>query len=107
MSPTNKKVVAKKPKKDVDKKKRTCLPLDQRLEIVRLRENGSTFAQIARDKKTNESSIRTIWKNRDDIKRQGIQTAKFDAKTIVWKKSTAKLEMEQLLLIWVEDCAKR
>ena len=55
----------------------------------------------------NESSIRTIWKNKDDIIRQGIQTAKFDAKTIVWKKSTAKLEMEQLLLIWVEDCAKR
>ena len=47
-----------------------------------------------------------IWKNKDDIKRQGIQTAKFDAKTIVWKKSTAKLEIEQLLLIWVEDCAK-
>ena len=34
------------------------------------------------------------------IKRQGIQTAKFDAKTIVWKKSTVKLEMEQLWIIW-------
>ena len=103
MSPTNNKKRAKKP----EKKSRTCLPLDQRLEIVRLRENGLSFAKIARDKKMNESSIRTIWKNKDDIKRQGIQTAKFDAKTIVWKKSTAKLEMEQLLLIWVEDCAKR
>ena len=29
----------------------------------------------------NESSIRTIWKNKDEIIRQGIQTAKFDAKT--------------------------
>ena len=106
MSPTNKKKGAKKPDKS-DKKSRNCLPLDQRLEIVRLRENGLSFAKIARDKKMNESSIRTIWKNKDDIKRQGIQTAKFDAKTIVWKKSTAKLEMEQLLLIWVEDCAKR
>ena len=48
-----------------------------------------------------------ILKNKDDIKRQGTQTAKFDAKTIVWKKSAAKLEMEQLLLIWVEDCDKR
>ena len=54
------------------------LPLDQRLEIVRLRENGLTFAQIARDKKMNESSIKTIWKNKGDIKRQGIQTAKID-----------------------------
>ena len=75
--PINKKKDAKKP----GKKSRNCLPLDQRLEIVRLRENGSTFAQIARDKKMNESSIRTIWKNKDDIERQGIQTAKFDAKT--------------------------
>ena len=47
MSPTNKKFVAKK--------QRTCLPLDQRLEIVRLRENGLSFAKIARDKKMNES----------------------------------------------------
>ena len=54
------------------------MPLDQRLEIVRLREIGSTFAQIARDKKMNESSIRTIWKNKDDIKRQGIQTANLE-----------------------------
>ena len=103
MSPTNKKKDAKKP----EKKSRNCLPLDQRLEIVELRERGLSSAKIARDKKMNGSSIRTIWKNKDDIRRQGIQTAKFDAKTIVWKKSTAKLEMEQLLLIWVEDCDKR
>ena len=69
----------KKGAKKPEKKSRICLPLDQSLEIVRLRENGLTFAQIARDKKMNESSIRTIWKNKDDIKRQEIQTVKFDA----------------------------
>ena len=47
-----------------------------------------------------------ILKNKDDIKRQGTQTAKFDAKTIVWKKSTANLEMEQLLIIQQKDIAK-
>ena len=36
MSPKNNKKVAKKP----GKKSQNCLPLDQRLEIVRLRENG-------------------------------------------------------------------
>ena len=66
MSPTNNKKVSKKP----EKKSRTYLPFDQRLEIVRLRENGLSFAKIARDKKMNESSIRTIWKNKDEIKRQ-------------------------------------
>ena len=50
-----------------------------------MRQNRLSFARIARDKKMNESSIRTIWKNKN-IKRQGFQTAKFDAKTIVWKK---------------------
>jgi hypothetical protein len=34
-------------------KSRIYLPLDQRLEIVRLRENGLSFARIARDKKMN------------------------------------------------------
>jgi hypothetical protein len=37
--------------------------LDQRLKNVGLRENG--FDRIARDKKMNESSIRTIWKNKE------------------------------------------
>ena len=41
----------KKGAKKPEKKSRICLPLDQSLEIVRLRENGLTFAQIARDKK--------------------------------------------------------
>ena len=58
MLPTNKKV-AKKPQK----KWRICLPLDQRLKNVGLRENG--FDRIARDKKMNESSIQTIWKNKE------------------------------------------
>ena len=79
MSPTNKKDAAKKPK-DVAKKQRTFLQLDQRLEIVRLRENGLSFDKIARDKKINESSIRTIWKNKDEIKKQGIQKAKYTPK---------------------------
>ena len=48
MSPTNKKKVA-----EPDKKSRTCLPLDQRLEIVRLRENGLSFAKIAHDNQNN------------------------------------------------------
>ena len=56
---------------------------DKSFKLLLKRENGSSFAKIARDKKMNKSSIRTIWKNKDDIIRQGIQTAKFDAKRIV------------------------
>ena len=85
MSPTNNKKVAKKP----EKKSRTYLPLDQRLEIVRLRENGLSFAKIACDKRMNESSIRTIWKNKDEIKRQNSMQKKYTdfprfLKTSLW-----------------------
>ena len=75
---------------------------------IELKEKGSTFAKIAKDKKMNESSIRTIYQNRDKIRDQCIQTADYTAMIpMIRPRSRAKLEMEETLFIWVENCAKR
>ena len=46
-------------KGEVSKKQqqRKHLTLQEKLQIIELREKGSTFAKIAKDKKMNESSI--------------------------------------------------
>ena len=93
------------PKKQQQRKH---LTLQEKLEIIELREKGSTFAKISKDKKMNESSIRTIYQNRDKIRDQGIQTADYTAMIpMIRPRSRAKLEMEETLFIWVENCAKR
>ena len=80
----------------------------EKLQIIELREKGNTFAKIAKDKKMNESTVRGIYKDREKIKDYGIKTANYSAIVpVIRPRSPAKLEMEEVLFIWVEDCAKR
>ena len=47
-------------------------------------------------------------KTEKKIKDYGIKTANYSAIVpVIRPRSTAKLEMEEVLFIWVEDCAKR
>ena len=95
-------------KKEVKKKQRNHLTIQEKLQIIELREKGNTFAKIAKDKKMNESTVRGIYKDREKIKDYGIKTANYSANVpVIRPRSTAKLEMEEVLFIWVEDCAKR
>ena len=106
MTPTPKK--QQKDGADTKKNQRKHLTLAEKLEIIEKKEKqGLSFAKIGKEKNLNEASVRTIWKNRDKIKSYGIETAEYDSKHIVKQKSRAKLEMESLLFIWIEDCAKR
>ena len=91
-----------------DKKQRNHLTIQEKLEIIELRNNGASFAKIAREKSMNESSIRTIYEKREKTAQIGIKTADYNIKIpMIRDKTRAKLEMEELLFIWVEDCAKR
>ena len=56
-----------------EKKKTTkhVWTLAEKLEIIKLRDEGASWVKIAQEKKTNESSIRTIYKNKDRILSQG------------------------------------
>ena len=100
--------MTKAAKKDVKKKQRNHLTIQEKLQIIELREKGSTFAKIAKVKKMNESTVRGIYKDREKIKDYGIKTANYSAIVpVIRPRSTAKLEMEEVLFIWVEDCAKR
>ena len=105
MPSTSKKVPSTSKK---DKKQRNHLTIQEKLEIIELRNNGASFAKIARDKGMNESSIRTIYEKREKTAQIGIKTADYNVKIpMIRDKTHAKLEMEELLFIWVEDCAKR
>ena len=89
------------------KKQRKQLTIVEKLQIIEMKEvKGYGFAKIAREKKLHEASVRTIYRNRDKIRSHGIQTANYDA-GLIRPRSRAKLEMERILLIWIEDCAKR
>lgn len=84
--------------------KRKWLTLEQKLNIIKLHDDGASFAKISRDKGINESSIRLIIKNKDHYKSQGIATASYLSKSLVSKHRTSRMiNMERLLGIWIED----
>ena len=62
--------MAPSPKKD-KKRSTKWLTLSEKLEIITMRENGAKWSKIASDKKVNESTIRSIFAKKDEIKSQG------------------------------------
>ena len=49
------------------KKPKHLWTLIERLRIIEMRDNGATWVKIAQEMKTNESSIRTIYANKDNM----------------------------------------
>ena len=87
--------------------KRKRLTLEEKLEIIKLKEQGLSNVQIGRQKEMHESSVRKIIKDKDEIKLQLSRTAEYGAKQKTKTKKRPMLEMERLLCVWVEDCNHR
>ena len=63
--------MAKSPKKTNRPKNNKWQTLEDKLEVIAMKESGKSFAQIARDKNLPESTVRYIFKKKDEIKSQG------------------------------------
>lgn len=84
-------------------KKRNWLTLEQKLDIIRLHEEGASFAKIGREKGMVESSVRKLIKKKDQYKSQGMATASYLSKVVTKTRSTRMVKMERLLSIWIND----
>ena len=84
-------------------KKHKWLTLEQQLNIIKLHEEGASFAKIGRDKGMDESSVRKLIKNKDQYKSQGMATASYLSKIVTKTRRTQMVNMERLLSIWIKD----
>ena len=89
------------------KTKRNRLTLDEKLEIIKLSEQGISNVQIGRQRKMHESSVRKIIKDKTEIKLQISRTAQYGAKQKTKTRKRPMLEMERLLCVWIENCNNR
>ena len=83
-------------------KKKNWLPLSEKLEIIKRHENGASYAKISRDKEVPESTIRRLVKNKDELRKQSINSPSQNAKLATRIRSRAMEKMEHLLSIWIE-----
>ena len=86
------------------------LPIEEKLEIISRFESGERPAHIARDKGMNESSVRTIIKRKEELKRFQEINDRFGPSKISKQfqpRSPAMEAMERLLVTWIENCNKQ
>ena len=90
-------------KTDVYKPKVTknFLSLEEKLEIIKWRENGVSSTKIGRYKNIAESSVRTIYGQREKLKFQATLTNPSQ------KRTRSMDKMETLLTLWIQDLNKR
>ena len=87
------------------KNSRRRFTLEEKLEIIDMQENQKiSIAQITRNKNIkNEATVRTILRKKDEIKKQGICTGQYTAKSLTKVRSRVMLEMERLLFVWITE----
>ena len=75
--------------------------MEEKLEIIKLRENGVSSSTIGKDRNMAESSVRTIYDNRKKLKFQATMVNPSLNRTRSMDK------MESLLSLWIQDLDKR
>ena len=94
--------MAPKTTKSPKKKLRNVLDLGTKLKIINLLENGEKVAAVARKFNINESSVRTIRDNKDNIKQSASNLGQHAHLSKVSRNRNVS-KMEEMLLIWIQD----
>ena len=75
--------------------------------IIKLKEDGASFAKIAREKNMNESSVRSLYNRRDKLRLQASTANPSQKNLILIARTRAFEKMEKLLSLWVLDLDHR
>ncbi|KAK9728838.1 CENP-B N-terminal DNA-binding domain [Popillia japonica] len=89
------------------KKKRKVITLEEKLAIIAKHETGDTNAKIGRNLKMNESTIGHIIQHADQYKKQGKGASTSTAFQTTRNRTIFVIEMEGLLLVWIDDCNQK
>lgn len=86
--------------------KRKSLNFTIKMEVVRLKEEGQGNSAIGRALGLSESTVRTIWKIRDEIKAsvKAYGPSQIDGRKRAWDNKLIK--MERLLTLWIDKKEK-
>jgi transposase-like protein len=88
-------------------KKRKVITLDTKFDIIKRFDNGQSKASISRALGLNESTVRLILSKFDEYKEQlKVASTSFSTRC-TRNRSSILVEMENLLIIWLEDCNQK
>lgn len=88
-------------------KKRHTITLETKVNIIKRHDSGEKVVDIARSYLMNESTIRTIIRDKERIKGHVRSAPQMQTTIITKKRGTVMEEMERLLCFWIEDQYQR
>ncbi|KAI4478906.1 hypothetical protein M0802_014484 [Mischocyttarus mexicanus] len=73
-------------------------------QYIRFVEGGEKISSVAKSTNLNESTIRTVKKNADNIKKTVADGCPLGAKCVTRTRNSNMVKIERALMIWLEDC---
>uniref|UniRef100_K7GEK8 HTH CENPB-type domain-containing protein n=1 Tax=Pelodiscus sinensis TaxID=13735 RepID=K7GEK8_PELSI len=86
-----------------EKRKRKTIDLEQKIAIARQYEGGQTVSFMSRKLGLSKSTVSTIIKDSDRIREAVKRSAPMKSKILTKQRAGPILEMEKLLVLWMED----
>ena len=83
------------------------MSLEQKMEIIKLFENGAPYALISREKNIAESSIRATIAKKHEIREHCSNIGSYMLQAKSRHRSYSMENLERLLLIWIGDLHKK
>jgi hypothetical protein len=90
-----------------DKEKRKIITLDTKLDINKPSDNGQSKASISRTLGLNEPPVRLILSRSNEYTEQGKFASTSPSTQCTRNRSSIAVEMDYLLIIWLEDCNQK
>lgn len=89
------------PAKTTAKKIRKSISLDTKMLVITRMESGEKRASVCRSLTLAPTTVSTIMRNAEKIKKSAQQTSKFSSKYVAYTRSPVMEKMEQILTRWV------
>ena len=88
-------------------RKRKLINLQYKLDIIKRFDNGERKARIASELGMHESTVRDILKKSNQYLEKGDVVSTSYEMQCTRNRSEIMIEMEDLLLLWLEDCSRK
>ena len=92
---------------DAPKRPRKMLTIAEKVKLLDMLKEDKSYAAVGRHYGINESSVRYIKKEENNVRTTAAISFNKDAKRVVTVRNKAIVRMESALALWINDCRKR
>ena len=87
-----------------DKKKKRYLTVSEKVRLLDLLKSGKRYSEVAKQYGLNESTVRYIKKDEENIRKTAALSFNKDTKRLVKGQNKTVIRMENALSVWIQDC---